>query len=105
MRLPNSGPHPKDGSADRPTVLVVDDDERMRDATERILKRAHYRVVQAASAAEARLAWVAHHPEVALVDLELGGEPGSALLDETWVRDLDTALVVLTAPALANGPK
>jgi putative two-component system response regulator len=96
MRLPNSGPHPKDGSADRPTVLVVDDDERMRDATERILKRAHYRVVQAASAAEARLAWVAHHPEVALVDLELGGEPGSALLDETWVRDLDTALVVLT---------
>ena len=42
------------------------------------------------------MAWIAHHPEVALVDLELGGEPGSALLDETWVRDLDTAIVVLT---------
>ncbi len=68
----------------------------MRDAAERILKRAHYRVVQAASAGEARVAWIAHHPEVALVDLELGGEPGSALLDETWVRDLDTAIVVLT---------
>ncbi len=80
----------------RSTVLVVDDDERMRDATERILKRAHYRVVQAASAGEARLAWTAHHPEVALVDLELGGESGAALLDEGWVRDLDTAVVVLT---------
>jgi putative two-component system response regulator len=84
------------GSACRATVLIVDDDDRMRDATERILKRAHYQVVQAASAGEARLAWTAHHPEVALVDLELGGEPGSALLDETWVRDLDTAIVVLT---------
>ena len=44
----------------------------------------------------ARLAWAEYHPEVALVDLELGGEPGSALLLETWVRDLQTAVVVLT---------
>jgi DNA-binding NtrC family response regulator len=78
----------------RSTVLIVDDDDRMRDATERILKRAHYRVVQAASAGEARLVWAAHQPEVALVDLELGGESGAALLNETWVRDLDTAVVV-----------
>ncbi|MFZ0128226.1 MAG: HD domain-containing phosphohydrolase [Candidatus Dormiibacterota bacterium] len=77
-------------------MLVVDDDSGMRDAAERILKRARYRVVQAASAGEARLAWIAHHPEVALVDLELGGESGSVLLDETWVRDLDTAIVVFT---------
>jgi putative two-component system response regulator len=80
----------------RSTVLIVDDDDRMRDATERILKRAHYRVVQAASAGEARLVWAAHQPEVALVDLELGGESGAALLNETWVRDLDTAVVVST---------
>ena len=80
----------------RPTVLIVDDDDRMRDATERILKKAHHRVVQAASAGEARLMWAAHHPEVALVDLELGGESGAALLNEAWVRDLDTAVVVIT---------
>ena len=84
------------GGADRATVLIVDDDDLMRDATERILKRAHYRVVQAATACDARLLWEEHHPEVALVDLELGGEPGSALFDETWVRDLRTAVVVLT---------
>jgi putative two-component system response regulator len=80
----------------RATVLVVDDDPLMRDTTERILTNAHYRVVSAASVDEARLVWSSHHPEIALVDLELGGEPGSALLDEPWVRSLDTAVVVLT---------
>jgi putative two-component system response regulator len=95
-RLPASSSGTPFGGAWRATVLIVDDDDRMRDATERILKRAHYRVVHAATAGEARMAWTAHHPEVALVDLELGGEPGSALLDEMWVRDLDTAIVVLT---------
>ena len=78
------------------TVLVVDDDPLIRDSTERILKEAHYRVVQAASVDAARSVWGMHRPEVALVDLELGGVPGSALLDEAWVRDLDTAVVVVT---------
>jgi putative two-component system response regulator len=74
----------------------VDDDPLIRDSTERILKEAHYRVVQAASVDAARSVWGMHRPEVALVDLELGGVPGSALLDEAWVRDLDTAVVVVT---------
>ncbi len=85
------------GIADsRGTVLIVDDDDQMRVVTERILLRAHYRVVQAATAEGARLAWAEHHPEVALVDLDLGGEPGSVLLDEPWVRNLETAIVVCT---------
>jgi putative two-component system response regulator len=78
------------------TVMVVDDDPQIRDTTERILKAAQYRVVQAASTAEARSVWDTHHPEVALVDIELGGEPGSALLDELWVRGRETAVIVLT---------
>jgi len=80
----------------RTTVLVVDDDAVMRETTERILKKAHYLVVQAATADEARAQWHESHPEVALVDLRLDGEPGSALLKENWVRHLDTAVVVLT---------
>jgi putative two-component system response regulator len=80
----------------RGTVLVVDDDPLVRETTERILKRAHYRVVHAVSTAEARATWAMHRPEVALVDLELGGESGSALFNEAWVRHLDTAVVVLT---------
>jgi putative two-component system response regulator len=80
----------------RATVLVVDDDPVIRDATERMLKHADYRVLQAASAGEARSMWAIHHPEIALVDLDLGGEPGSALLKEAWIRQRDTALVMFT---------
>ena len=92
-----------DGEADaspatskRATVLIVDDDPLMRETTERVLARAHYAVVQAVSAAEARVLREQHRPEVALVDLELGGEPGSALLKEAWVQSFDTAIVILT---------
>jgi cyclic di-GMP phosphodiesterase len=80
----------------RETVLIVDDDPSMRTVTERILRRAHYVVVQAGTADEARLLWEMHRPQVALVDLNLGGEPGSELLKEAWVRHLDTAVVVVT---------
>ena len=88
--------HPSDATAPRTTVLVVDDDPLMRETTERILKKAGYVVVQAATADEARSQWREHRPEVALVDLQLGGEPGSALLEEGWVRQLDTAVLMLT---------
>jgi putative two-component system response regulator len=80
----------------RATVLIVDDDPMIRETTERVLKSAHYVVVQARSTDEARLLWVQHRPDVAVIDLELGGEPGSALLKESWVRDYATAIVVLT---------
>jgi putative two-component system response regulator len=93
---PVGDPHALVELRSRATVLVVDDDPRMRDSTGRILTNAHYRVVHAASVDEARAVWSTHHPEIALVDLELGGESGSALLDEPWVRRLDTAVVVLT---------
>ena len=94
--LPQGGARMATRIAARATVLVVDDDPLIREATERILKKALYHVVQAASASEARAVWTRFHPEVALVDLELGGEPGSTLLNEQWVRDRDTAIVVLT---------
>jgi putative two-component system response regulator len=80
----------------RATVLIVDDDPVVRETTQRVLERAHYAVVQACSANDARLLWERHHPEVALVDLELGGERGSVLLKEEWVRSFDTAIVMLT---------
>src|SRR6202140_5095411 len=43
------------GLRPRATVLVVDDDPWIRDTTGRILEHAQYRVVQAASAEEARV--------------------------------------------------
>ncbi len=80
----------------RATVMIVDDDPAMRDCVADILKTAHYLVIHAASVGEARQCWTEHRPLVAVVDLELGSESGSALLDEQWVRGLDTAVVALT---------
>src|ERR1700730_2062469 len=68
----------------------------MRSLADRLLTAAHYLVVQASSVEEARSLWDQHRPEVALVDLSLAGEPGSTLLKEKWVRDIDTVVVVLT---------
>lgn len=82
--------------ASRATVMIVDDDPGIRDVTDRILTQANYQVVHASSAEGARSVWAVYRPEVALVDLELGGESGSSLLDETWVRSLQTAVVVVT---------
>jgi putative two-component system response regulator len=93
---PEGLPQSSLGLVPRETVLIVDDDPVMRATTERILRKADYLVVQAGSAGEARLLWEIHRPHVALVDLNLGGEPGSALLKEAWVRHLDTAVVVVT---------
>ena len=56
----------------RATVLVVDDDPLMRQTTARILKKADYFVVQAATADEARSQWREHRPEVA-ARLDKGG--------------------------------
>jgi putative two-component system response regulator len=93
---PNGLAQPSRTLVPRETVLIVDDDAVMRATTERILHKAGYVVVQAETAAEARLLWEVHRPEVALVDLNLGGEPGSALLEEAWVTRRDTAVVVVT---------
>jgi putative two-component system response regulator len=80
----------------RATVLIVDDDPLMRESTGRVLARARYDVIQACDVDQARLLWAIHRPEVALVDLELGGESGSTLLAEEWVRSFDTAIVMFT---------
>jgi putative two-component system response regulator len=74
----------------------VEDDPTTRRVVVAILKMAGYVVAEAGSVEEARSLWDQHRPEVALVDLDLGGEPGSALLEEEWVRHLDTAVVMLT---------
>jgi putative two-component system response regulator len=84
------------GVSRRATVLVVDDDPSMRETVVRILTKKNYVVAQASSATEARSLWAQECPEVTLVDLDLGGESSSVLLDEVFTRHLDTAVIILT---------
>ena len=53
------------------TVLVVDDEDGIRHALERFLMRLGYRVLQAASGAEALDRQAAEQPQVMLSDIRM----------------------------------
>ena len=64
----------------RPTLLVVDDDERLRERLQRALRDRGYEVRGAGSAKEALALARDETPEHALLDLRLpdGGRPAAA---------------------------
>ena len=67
LRLSNSS-HSEARSVSRGfTILLVDDEEALRALTKRILHSAGYTVVEAASAEEARIAWMSSEPPVDLL--------------------------------------
>lgn len=65
------------------SILVVDDEPALREFTRQLLELFHYRVLEAASAAEALEVWSRHSEEIALVltDMSMpGGMSGQALI-------------------------
>ncbi|HEY7946179.1 MAG TPA: response regulator [Acidimicrobiales bacterium] len=63
------------------TVLVVDDDEDVRDSTAAILRREGFVVLEAADGAAATWTLASAHVDVLLLDLQLGRTDGTAVLD------------------------
>jgi CheY-like chemotaxis protein len=61
----------------RPLVLVVDDDPRVRELLELLLRADGYRVIAAADGAAALEAVAAHAPRAVLVDLRMPGMDGT----------------------------
>jgi CheY-like chemotaxis protein len=63
--------------------LIVDDSAEFRDAASAMLERAGITVVgKACNSAEALRFYEDFHPDVALVDIDLGGEDGFALAEQ-----------------------
>ena len=62
--------------------LIVDDSADFRDAASAMLERAGISVVKASNSAEALKYYEDFHPDVALVDIDLGGEDGFALAEQ-----------------------
>jgi len=77
------------------TVLVVEDEEKLRRVVELQLKTAGYEVEQAGSA-EAALK-LADRADVILTDLRLPGRSGLELLTELRGQDSRTPIIVMTA--------
>ena len=79
------------------TVLVVDDEDGIRQALNRFLSRLGYRVLQAASAAEALDQQAAELPHAMLSDIRMPNMTGVELVPKALAHDSDLAIIMLTA--------
>jgi DNA-binding NtrC family response regulator len=79
------------------TVLVVDDEDGIRQALTRFLTRLGYQVQAAANAAEAQEQQTRHHPQAMLCDIRMPETSGVELLPKVLAQDPDLAIIMLTA--------
>jgi putative two-component system response regulator len=79
------------------TVLIVDDEDGIRQALDRFLTRLGYVVVQAGSAAEALERLASAHPQAMLCDIRMPNVTGVELVPKALALDSDLAIVMLTA--------
>lgn len=84
---------------DRPTLLLVDDDEAFRHVLARALERRGYAVTCAGDVAAALVEAQTLAPEYAVVDLKMPGESGLVLIEKLIELDPNTRVVMLTGYA------
>jgi two-component system, OmpR family, phosphate regulon sensor histidine kinase PhoR len=82
------------------TVLIVDDEEDIRDGAERILKRIGYRVIKAARGDEAERMVEALRPDLVLLDLKMPGRDGMEVLK--FIREIDARILVIIITGFAT---
>src|SRR6266513_2894319 len=91
-------PNPDPQSSPPPTtVLVVDDEDGIRQALDRFLTRLGYRVLQAASGAEALDRQAVEQPQVMLSDIRMPNMTGVELVPKALAADSDLSIIMLTA--------
>ena len=84
---------------DKPTLLLVDDDEVFRGVLARALAKRGYEVEQAGSAEEGIVCARENPPEYAVIDLKMPGESGLQLIADLVELDPNTRIVMLTGYA------
>ena len=87
----------RDAPSTPTTVLVVDDEDAIRQALDRFLTRLGYRVLQAASGAEALDRQRAEQPQAMLSDIRMPNMTGVDLVPKALALDSDIAIIMLTA--------
>lgn len=82
---------------DTTTILVVDDDQGIRDLLENVLDLSGYLVIRAADAREAVKAASRSHIDLALIDIGLPDIDGLDLMPMLRRQDPTTTMILLTA--------
>ena len=85
-----------DASADKPHILVVDDDTRLRELLKSFLSRNGFRVTTAGNAAEARQRLSALDFDLIVLDVMMPGETGLEFAGELRKTN-DVPILMLTA--------
>jgi DNA-binding NtrC family response regulator len=78
-------------------ILVIDDEEVMRDVLETLLTQAGYRVSLAQDGAEGLALARKHSFDAAIVDVMLPGQSGIEVLEELRRTDADLVVLIITA--------
>lgn len=81
------------------TVLVVDDDDTVRETLAEYFGICGMQVLSAATAADARNAVARHLPDVVVLDLRLPDAQGLSLFEQLRTDDPDGAVILLTGHA------
>jgi len=76
-------------------VLMVDDEEKFRSTTKKILQRKGFDTVLAASGEEA-IGKLDEHPDVVILDIKMPGMDGHQALEEIKKRSPDIPVIMLT---------
>ena len=84
-------------AAEPTTILVVDDEDGIRQALDRFLTCQGYRVAQAPDASAALAALDQAHPLAMLCDIRMPNMTGVELLPKALAVDTDLAVIMLTA--------
>ena len=85
--------------AERPSLLLVDDDEVFRQVLGRALEKRGFAVNAAADVESASLLAQANAPEYAVIDLKMSGPSGLVLVQRLTALDAETRIVMLTGYA------
>jgi putative two-component system response regulator len=86
-----------DPKTEAPVVLVVDDEDGIRQALNRFLTRLGYQVIEASDAAAALDRITADQPHAMLCDIRMPNMTGVELVPKALAADSDLAIVMLTA--------
>jgi two-component system response regulator RegA len=86
-------------NVDRPSLLLVDDDDTFRNVLERALEKRGFTVTNANSVEAALPLAQANPPEYAVIDLKMHGASGLVLVQTLHELDPATRIVMLTGYA------
>ncbi|MEJ2098022.1 MAG: response regulator, partial [Deltaproteobacteria bacterium] len=87
-------------SAEALHILVVDDEQDIRDASERILSRMGFQVTKASRGDEAIALFKQQHPEIILLDLKMPGMDGMEVLQQ--IRQMNETVLVIVITGYAT---